>query len=40
MINQIDSENEWPLLSARVTAKFGLIFVLTLENTFFKEVSF
>ena len=34
VILQIDSENEWLLLSASFTAKFGLVFVLTLENTF------
>ena len=32
MIYQIDSKNEWLLLSAGFTAKFGLVFVLTLEN--------
>ena len=31
---QIDSKNEWLLLSASFTAKFGLVFVLTLENAF------
>ena len=34
VIFQIDSKNEWLLFSASFTAKFGLIFVLTLENTF------
>ena len=33
-IHQIDSKNEWLLLSAGFTAKVGLVFVLTLENTF------
>ena len=33
-VHQIDSKNEWLLLSASFTAKFGLAFVLTLENTF------
>ena len=32
MIHQIDSKNEWLLLSAGITVKFGLVFVLTLEN--------
>ena len=34
VIHQIDSKNGWLLLSASFTAKFGLVFVLTLENTF------
>ena len=34
VIHQIDSKNEWLLLSVSFTAKFGLIFVLTLENAF------
>ena len=33
VIHQIDSKNEWLLLSASYTAKFGLVFVLTLEKT-------
>ena len=36
MIHQIDSKNEWLLLSASFTAKFRLVFVLTLENAFFR----
>ena len=41
MIHQIDSKNEWSLLTAvnlaeRFTAKFGLVFILTLENAFFR----
>ena len=32
VIHQIDSKNGWLLLLARFTAKFGLVFVLTLEN--------
>ena len=36
MIHQVDSKKEWLLLSASFTAKFGLVFVLTLENTFFR----
>ena len=34
VIHQVDSKNGWLLLSASFTAKFGLVFVLTLENTF------
>ena len=34
MIHQTDSKNGWLLLSASFTAKFGLVFVLTLENVF------
>ena len=34
VIHQIDSKNRWLLLSASFTAKFGLVFVLTLENAF------
>ena len=34
VIHQIDSKNEWLLLSASFTAKFGLVFVSTLENAF------
>ena len=34
VIHQIDSKNEWLLLSASLTAKFELVFVLTLENAF------
>ena len=34
VIHQIDSKNEWLLLPASFTAKFGLVFVLTLENAF------
>ena len=33
-IHQIDSKNEWLVLSARFTAKVGLAFVPTLENAF------
>ena len=32
VIHQIDSKNEWLLLSASFTAEFGLVFVLTLGN--------
>ena len=32
MIRQIDSKNEWLLLSASFTTKFSLVLVLTLEN--------
>ena len=34
VIHQIDRKNGWLLLSASFTAKFGLVFVLTLENAF------
>ena len=34
VIHQIDSKNGWLLLSTSFTAKFGLDFVLTPENTF------
>ena len=34
VIHQIYSKNEWLLLPASFTAKFGLVFVLTLENAF------
>ena len=34
VINQIDSKNEWLLLSVSFTAKFGVVFVLTLERAF------
>ena len=32
--NGIESKNGWLLLSASFTGKFGLVFVLTLENAF------
>ena len=35
MIRQMDSKNEWLLLSESSAAKFGLFFVLTLENAVF-----
>ena len=34
VIHQIDRKDEWFLLSANFTGKFGLIFVLTLKNAF------
>ena len=34
VIYQMDSENECLLLSASFTAKFGLVFVLTLKDAF------
>ena len=34
VIHQIDSKNEWLLPQASFTAKFELVFVLTLENAF------
>ena len=36
MIHQVDSKNEWLLLSASFMAKFGLDFVVTLGNAFFR----
>ena len=40
VIHQIDSKNEWLLLRASFTAKFGLVFVLILENNFFQKFHF
>ena len=34
MIHQVDSKNEWLLLSVTFTAKLELVFVLTFENAF------
>ena len=34
VIHQIDSKNEWLVLSSSFTAKFDLAFGLTLENAF------
>ena len=34
VIHQIDNKNEWLLIPASFTAKFELVFVLTLENAF------
>ena len=34
LIHQIDNKTKWLLFSASFTAKFGLVFVLTLENAF------
>ena len=34
VIHQIDSKNEWLLLSVTFTVKFELVFVLTLVNAF------
>ena len=34
VIHQIDSKNEWLVLSVTFTAKFELVFVLTCENAF------
>ena len=34
VIHQIDSKNGWLLFSASLRAKFGLVFVVTLENAF------
>ena len=33
-IHQIDSKNEWLLISASFMAKPGLVFILTLEKHF------
>ena len=40
MIHQIDSKNEWLLLPVSFTAKFMLVFVLSLENTFSERFHF
>ena len=40
VIHQINRKNEWLLLSASFTEKFGLVFVLTLENTQRKNMVF
>ena len=40
MIHQIDSKNEWWLLSASFTAEIGLDFVSTLGKTFSKRFHF
>ena len=34
VIHQVDSKTGWLLLSPSFMAKFGLVFVLTLENVF------
>ena len=34
VIHEVDSKNEWLLLSSGFTAKFWLVFVLTLKNAF------
>ena len=34
VIHQVDSKNEWLLLSVIFTAKLELVFVLTFENAF------
>ena len=33
-VHQVDSENEWLLLSVTFTAKLEFVFVLTFENAF------
>ena len=33
-VHQVDSKNEWLLLSVTFTAKLELVFVLTFENAF------
>ena len=40
VIQQIDSKNGWSFLSTSFTAKFGLVFVLTLENDFSQRFHF
>ena len=40
MICQIDSKNEWLLLSTTFTTKLELFFVLTFENTFYTFYTF
>ena len=40
VIHRIDSKKEWLLLSASFTAKFRLVFLLTLENTFSQRFHF
>ena len=35
-VDQIDSKNEWLLLSVTFTTKLELVFVLTFENAFFR----
>ena len=36
VIHQIESKNEWLLISVTFTAQFELVFVLTLENSFLR----
>ena len=40
VIHQMDSKNEWLLLSVSFTAKFVLFFVLTIENAFSERLHF
>ena len=40
VIHQIDSKNEWLVLSSSFTAKFDLAFGLTLENAFSQRFHF
>ena len=40
LIHQIEGKNEWLLPSANFTAKFGLVFVLTLEDAFSQTFHF
>ena len=39
-IHQVDSKNEWLLLSVTFTAKLQLVFVLTFENAFSQSFHF
>ena len=40
VIHQIDSKNDWLVLPASFNTKFGLFFVLTLENAFSQRFHF
>ena len=40
VIHQTDSKDGWLLLTASFTAKFGLVYVLTLENVFHRGFIF
>ena len=40
VVHQTDSKNKWLLLSASFTAKIGLVFVLTLENSVSQRFDF
>ena len=39
-VHQIDSKNEWLLLSVTFTEKLELVFVLTFENAFSQSFHF
>ena len=38
VVHKTDNENEWLLLSEGFRTKFRLVFVLTLENAFFRSL--